>query len=84
MIVVRWDNGETDEAPTWQALLDHVRETQWHTSDTEIEFREEMARRALLWSGTVIEAAGAPAQFFRELERAKLIRIEQTEAEEYS
>ena len=26
MIVIRWDNDETDVASTWQELLDHIRE----------------------------------------------------------
>lgn len=76
MIVIRWENDQTDEAPTWQVLLDNVRETQWQTYDTETEFREVMANRALMWSATVIDPGGRPAEFFRELERASLIRIE--------
>ncbi len=76
MVTVRWDNGETDEAPTWQALLDHVRDTQWGTYDTEEDFRVDMAVRALRWSSTEIDHGGTPEHFFMELERARLVTIE--------
>ena len=75
MIAIRWENGEIDRAATWQALLDHVRETQWRSYDTEAEFRSEMAHRALVWSGPEIDPGGTPEHFFNELERANLIRI---------
>ncbi len=77
MIVIRWDNDERDVGSTWQEVLDHVRETQWRTYESEAEFREEMAWRAFNWSLTEIETGGTAEEFFRELERARVVRIEQ-------
>jgi hypothetical protein len=75
MVAIRWTNDDVDEAPTWQALLDLVRETQWHVYETELEFREAMAHRCEVWSGTAIDPGGTPEELFRELERARLIEI---------
>ena len=77
MIVIRWDNDERDVGSTWQELLDLVRHTQWYTYESEAEFRADMARRAFNWSLTEIDTGGTAEEFFRELERARVIRIEQ-------
>jgi hypothetical protein len=37
----------------------------------------DMAHRAFNWSLTVVETGGTAEEFFRELERAHMIRIEQ-------
>lgn len=80
MIVIRWENDERDVGSTWQEILDHVRDTQWYTYESEAEFRAVMAHRAFIWSLTEIETGGTAEEFFRELERARVIRIEQDSA----
>ena len=62
MIVIRWDNDERDVGSTWQELLDHVRNTQWYTYESEAEFRADMARRAFNWSLTEAVVVAAPAR----------------------
>ena len=79
MIAIRWENTQLDEAPTWQKLLDSVRDTQRQTYEAEAESREVMANRAQMRSSTVIDPGGGSAEFFSEFERAKLIRIERAE-----
>jgi hypothetical protein len=79
-VIVRWENDERDAGSTWQELLDHVRNTQWCPYETEAEFREDMARRAFNWSLTEIDTSGTAEEFFRELERARMIWIEQAPA----
>jgi hypothetical protein len=76
VIVIRWENDERDVGSTWQELLDHVRDTQWYTYESEAEFRADMASRAFNWSLTEIDTGGTAEQFFRELKRARVIRIE--------
>lgn len=80
MVAVEWSNGVVDHARDWDALLLVVMGAQWgqkwHELD-EDKFRFEMAKRALRWSGTKIDI-GAPArEFFRELERARMLIVVQ-------
>lgn len=74
MHTITWSNGQVDRAPTWQALLDLVRASQWRDY-TEAEFRSAMALRAARWSGIKINVDGPPRLFFEELAYAKLIVI---------
>lgn len=71
---VRWSNGQVDAAPTWQALLDRVRETQWHTW-TEEQFRLVLAKRAVRWSGYEIDIDASPRDLFLQLEEAGLVLV---------
>ena len=74
MPAVRWSNDQVDEAPTWEALEDLVREDQWSVYEPD-EFRVEMQRRSAVWSGTQIATTGNSRSFFEELARAGLIEI---------
>lgn len=74
VVRVRWSNGHVDSAPTWEALLDKVRLSQWH-SWTEDEFRQVLGKRAMRWSSTPIVTAGSAEFFFTELQRALLVEI---------
>jgi len=71
---IRWSNGMIDKAPTWQAVLDRVRETQW-VEIPEDEFRAVLATRALRWSKTYVDPALTPRDLFYALADAKLIEI---------
>ena len=74
VVRVRWSNGQVDSAPDWDALLDKVRLSQWH-SWTDDEFRQVLSKRALRWSGTPIVTAGSAEFLFTELARALLVEI---------
>lgn len=74
MPTIRWSNGQTDKAATWQDLLDAVRESQWWAMP-EDEFRAVLASRAYRWSRTKIDRDAAPADLFAALAKAHLIEI---------
>jgi hypothetical protein len=78
---IRWSNGVVDSAPTWEELEAKVRDSQWWEYEPD-EFRQAMAKRARVWSGTEIVTAGSSEAFFAELARAFLIAIETTTKEE--
>lgn len=75
MVSITWSNGHRDEAASWDALLDLVRDTQWRTY-SELGFRYEMQKRAYRWSGLTIDVDGSAQDLFVELQRAKLIVID--------
>ena len=75
MPTIRWSNGRSDFAPTWEGLEQKVRDDQWWDF-TPDEFRIAMQKRARLWSSTEISTVGTSEEFFAELARAKLIVIE--------
>jgi len=81
MPTITWSNEKSDHAKTWEELETAVRLDQWWALDPD-EFRQEMAKRAQRWSGTEIVTAGSSEQFLRELERAKLVRIETDDDDE--
>lgn len=74
---IKWPNGEIDHADTWEEIERRVQKVQWEDYDSQDEFREDMARRAMYWSGLEIDTFGTSEQFVWELERAQmLIRFE--------
>jgi hypothetical protein len=74
MPIIQWSNGKVDSAGTWNALETLVREDQYRPFD-KAQFRVEMFKRALLWSGVEIDVSANAHQFFTELQWAKLIKI---------
>lgn len=72
---VSWSDGSRSSARTWEALEQAVRKAQWHRW-SEDDFREVMQKRAWRWSRTRISIDGNAAEFFAELERARLVAIE--------
>lgn len=74
MPIIRWPNGEINEATTWGALFDLVQEAQWRTMSKR-RFRRVMARRAVVWSNMEINKKAPPEAFFEELERAGMLQI---------
>lgn len=78
---VRWSNGQADSAPTWEALEQIIRKSQWTVRNSP-DFRDEMAERAIRWSGRKIMTDCTAHEFFLELEYAKLIRIEDFRTEQ--
>lgn len=80
-IAIRWSNGTTDMAATWEALEAKVRETQWWAYEPE-EFRLAMQKRAYRWSGVEIDITGTSEEFFAQLRRAHLIEYVTDDTEE--
>ena len=74
MPMVRWPDGSTLSAETWEEMLELLAGEQW-TPTSGARVRREMARRARRWSGTTIDTDGTPEHFFQELERAQLLTI---------
>jgi hypothetical protein len=75
MAQVRWSNGQADRAHSWEALESKIRNDQWWDLDPD-EFRIVMQKRAYRWSLIEITTLGTSEEFFKELERARLIVIE--------
>lgn len=77
-----WSDGSVTKGATWREVENAMRSGQrWEKYEDALEFREEMAHRALVWSGTIIDIhtlAGTPYKFICALERAGLIRMEAT------
>lgn len=46
-----WPDGGITTGATWREVEDAVRAAQWRPFKTRREFRREMRRRALEWSG---------------------------------
>lgn len=74
MPTIRWSNGQTDTAETWEALLTLIGETQPEPMGDE-QIREELAKRAWRWTLTNVDPSLPAALFFGELEHAKVIVI---------
>ena len=79
MVAVIFPDGARLEGPTWADLERQLREDAWNPSDKQ-GFREEFANRARVWSGTAIAVDSSPKEFFEELEKAGLLRIEREES----
>lgn len=62
-------------APSFVALEDALKEDAWNPSKHQA-FRLEMARRAKIWSSTVVDPESKAKQFLQDLERAGLFRLE--------
>lgn len=77
--MVIWGNGTITTGRTWEEIEDTIRDKQWDKYPDELEFREEMARRAMVWSGTTLvpsDLGGTSYRFLRALERAGILRME--------
>lgn len=70
-----WPDGCMDRAPSWAELFDRVRLDQWHDF-TRREFRNEMARRALVLTGVELDLGTCRFEtLFRQLEALDMCRI---------
>lgn len=74
---VVWPDGSESQGRTWDELLWRLVDDQWDADELDdFTLREEMAFRAKQWSGTRIDWADVNArEFFRELERARMLQI---------
>ena len=60
-------------------VLRRWRREQWHAPITAEEFRDELAKRAYMWSYTIINPRAKCARLLLELEFAGLIKIDRGE-----
>ena len=74
MIGVEWSDGRQVWAPTWNEMFQEIKGVQWSEYGVR-EFRAEMAKRAIRWSGTEIDPWLPADKFFKELQRARLLII---------
>lgn len=61
-------------ADTWRDLEQMLRDDEWNPSK-KLKFRLEFGRRAFNWSRSEIQLDASSRRFFRQLERAGLLRI---------
>lgn len=74
MITLTFPDGTSLKAPTPSAALKRWRERQWHETDPQ-SFRDELAKRAWIWSESIVNAKAPAAQFLRELAEAGLVKV---------
>jgi hypothetical protein len=74
VIGVEWSDGRQVWAPTWVAMFEEIKGDQWSDYDHR-EFRAEMAKRSIRWSGTEIDPWLPADKFFKELQRARLLIV---------
>lgn len=76
MITITWPDGRQDSAPTWEALLAAINGLEWNRHLDPVAFREELARRALVWCGEHLVDPEAPLPtFFAQLQASDLLTI---------
>ena len=56
LITLIWENGSLTTGDTWEEVEKKVRSSQWGRYDTRAEFRQDMRKRAHVWSGQKIAA----------------------------
>ncbi len=56
MITLLWPDGSMTTGKTWTELESAVRAAQWQPYKSRREFRQDMRRRAHLWSGKPVTA----------------------------
>jgi hypothetical protein len=74
MAEIIFANGTILTASSWKELEGMLRESEWNPSK-KIKFRLEFGRRAYNWSRTVVDLEASSRRFFRQLEKAGLLRI---------
>jgi len=74
MAEVIFTDGHILTASSWRDLEQALRDDEWNPSK-KLKFRLEFGRRAFNWSGKVIDLEAGSRRFFRQLERAGMLRI---------
>lgn len=74
MPAVIFTNGSIMEAKSWKELEELLRADEWNPSK-KLKFRLEFGRRAWNWSRSVVDIEAGSRRFFRQLERAGMLRI---------
>jgi hypothetical protein len=74
---IRFPDGTSLSGDTAPSLLAEWRRRQWHKTSPS-GWREELAKRAYIWSDACIDTSLPTAAFLQELEKAGLIKIERS------
>ena len=69
----RWPDGRVTKADSFEELEQYIRENQWTKHADHKIFRDEMADRAMIWTGVEIDVDGESKDFLMELERAGML-----------
>lgn len=81
-VTIIWPSGDTDTAPTFEALEDKLRHLGWNPVDPG-EFRDEMAWRARLWKGAKaaadVQTTGSSEEFLNSLAAAGCCKLRVTQ-----
>lgn len=75
MVTVQWSDDSRTSAGTWEELTARVATIQWHVYTAE-QMKHVLAKRAYRWSGTPVDPSAGDREFWRQLEKAKLVIIE--------
>lgn len=71
-----WANGHSNRADTFRELERSIRSAQWQPYKSRHEFRDDMRRRAHVWSGTrPTSSYGGSRQFITALADAGLFML---------
>lgn len=73
MIRCTWQDGVVTEAATWEELTGAVLRLPWNRNAPSI--KHELARRAYVWSGELINPLLPDEDLWRELERLGLCEL---------
>lgn len=76
MIRITWPNGQRLTAEDAVSLIEKIAEKPWNAR-TARQMREELSRRAYVWSGEIVNPTLPPDDFVVELANAGLFRIEE-------
>ncbi len=75
-VIIRFPDGGLIAAPSATEALKTWREKQWHDTD-EAGFREELAKRAYIWSSAIINIKVDAIDLLHQLATAGLIKVEE-------
>jgi len=67
MIELLWPDGTVSSGKTYREVEEYMRHSQWRGFKTRWEFRHEMQKRAMAWSGRKVSVTGSPERFIRRL-----------------
>ena len=81
MIRLLWPNGEITSGETFDDVEIAVRLAQWTTYESRQEFRDELAARALTWSGGIINTRSTAEKFIRALHGAEMCFLLESDSE---
>lgn len=77
MITVKWKDGRTTQAESWDGLTEALRRMRWNADlETDSELRAEIARRAYVWSGALVNPALPADRFWTNIAATGLLELE--------
>jgi len=74
-LTITFPDGTSLAAPSARHLLRAWAAGQWHDASDDQGWRDELAKRAYIWSGRIVNTEAPPLRFLFELEASGLIKI---------